>query len=187
MKGMAEEGTRGRLSDRIYKILRIGFGLLFIWASWDKIHNPAAFAEVIYNYRVLPDPLIHPAAIILPWLEMGCGILLVIGRIIGGSLVILNGLLLIFGTVLALSLYRGLDIDCGCFSVGSKGERVAWQALVRDLVLLGLGLSLMISEYKKRSGRYSLSAPGAGGVCNRSPAGPSIRRGGPVQRSGHGA
>jgi uncharacterized membrane protein YphA (DoxX/SURF4 family) len=147
---MVEEGTRGRISIRVYTILRVGFGLLFIWASWGKIQNPAAFAEVIYNYRVLPDPLIHPAALILPWLEMGCGILLVVGKVIGGSLIILNGLLLIFGAALGLSLYRGLDIDCGCFSLGSKGERVAWQALLRDLVLLGLGLSLMISEYKRR-------------------------------------
>jgi uncharacterized membrane protein YphA (DoxX/SURF4 family) len=147
---MVEEGTRGRFSDRVYTILRVGFGLLFIWASWDKIHNPAAFAEVIYNYKVLPDPLIHPVAIIMPWLEMGCGILLVVGQMIGGSLIIANGLLLIFGAALGLSLYRGLDIDCGCFSLGSKGERVAWQALVRDLVLLGLGLSLMVSEYKRR-------------------------------------
>ena len=147
---MVEEGTRGRFSDRIYKILRVLFGLLFIWASWDKILNPAAFAEVLYNYRVLPDLLIRPAAIILPWLEMGGGILLVAGRMTGGSLIILNGLLLIFGAALGLSLYRGLDINCGCFSLGSKGERVAWQSLVRDFVLLGLGLSLMVSAYKRR-------------------------------------
>lgn len=150
---MFEEGTRGRFSDRVYTIIRVLFGLLFIWASWDKILDPAAFARVIYNYRVLPDLLIHPAAIILPWLEMGCGVLLVVGRMTGGSLIILNSLLLIFGAVLGLSLYRGLDIECGCFSLGSKGEKVAWQTLTRDAVLLGLGLSLMLSEYKRRPAR----------------------------------
>jgi uncharacterized membrane protein YphA (DoxX/SURF4 family) len=137
---MDAKGTRSRFSDRVYTILRVLFGLLFIWASWDKILNPAAFAEVLYNYRLLPDLLIHPAAIILPWLEMGCGILLVVGQMTGGSLIILNGLLLIFGATLALSLYRGLDINCGCFSLGSKGERVAWQTLVRDFVFLGFGV-----------------------------------------------
>jgi len=146
---MVEEGTRGRISTRVYTIIRVLFGLLFIWASWDKILDPAAFARVIYNYRVLPDLLIHPATIILPWLEMGCGVLLVVGRMTGGSLIILNSLLLIFGAVLGLSLYRGLDIECGCFSLGSKGEKVAWQTLTRDAVLLGLGLSLMVSEYKR--------------------------------------
>lgn len=150
---MVEEGTRGRFSDRVYTIIRVLFGLLFIWASWDKILDPAAFARVIYNYRVLPDLLIHPSAIILPWLEMGCGVLLVVGRMTGGSLIILNSLLLIFGVVLGLGLYRGLDIECGCFSLGSKGEKVAWQTLTRDAVLLGLGLSLMLSEYKRRPAR----------------------------------
>jgi len=147
---MNAKETRPRLSDRVYTILRVLFGLLFVWASWDKILHPAAFAEVIHNYRILPDLLIHPAAIILPWLEMGCGILLVIGQMTGGGLIILNGLLLIFGAVLGLSLYRGLDINCGCFSLGAKGERVAWETLVRDFVLLGLGLSLMLSAYKRR-------------------------------------
>lgn len=150
---MVVEETRGRFSDRVYTIIRVLFGLLFIWASWDKILDPAAFARVIYNYRVLPDLLIHPSAIILPWLEMGCGVLLVVGRMTGGSLVILNSLLLIFGAVLGLGLYRGLDIECGCFSLGSKGEKVAWQTLTRDAVLLGLGLSLMLSEYKRRPAR----------------------------------
>jgi hypothetical protein len=150
---MVVEETRGRFSDRVYTIIRVLFGLLFIWASWDKILDPAAFAQVIYNYRVLPDLLIHPSAIILPWLEMGCGVLLVVGRMTGGSLVILNSLLLIFGAVLGLGLYRGLDIECGCFSLGSKGEKVAWQTLTRDAVLLGLGLSLMLSEYKRRPAR----------------------------------
>ncbi len=150
---MVVEETRGRFSDRVYTIIRVLFGLLFIWASWDKILDPAAFARVIYNYRVLPDLLIHPSAIILPWLEMGCGVLLVVGRMTGGSLVILNSLLLIFGAVLGLSLYRGLDIKCGCFSLGSKGEKVAWQTLTRDAVFLGLGLSLMLSEYKRRPAR----------------------------------
>jgi hypothetical protein len=152
---MGAKGTHSRFSDRVYTILRVLFGLLFIWASWDKILHPAAFAQVIYNYRVLPDLLIHPAAIILPWLEMGCGILLVVGRVTGGGLIILNGLLLIFGAALGVSLYRGLDINCGCFSLGAKGERVAWQTLARDLVLLGLGLSLMLSAYKKRLTRWS--------------------------------
>ena len=147
---MVAKGTRSRFSDRVYTTLRMLFGLLFIWASWDKVLNPAAFAEVIYNYRLLPDLLIHPAAIILPWLEMGCGILLVVGQMTGGSLIILNGLLLIFGATLGLSLYRGLDINCGCFSLGSKGERVAWQTLVRDFVFLGFGLSLMLSAYRRR-------------------------------------
>ena len=150
---MVEEGMRGRFSDRVYTIIRVLFGLLFIWASWDKILDPAAFARVIYNYRVLPDLLIHPSAIILPWLEMGCGVLLVVGRMTGGSLIILNSLLLIFGAVLGLSLYRGLDIECGCFSLGAKGEKVAWRTLTRDAVLLGLGLSLMLSEYKRKPAR----------------------------------
>jgi uncharacterized membrane protein YphA (DoxX/SURF4 family) len=147
---MDAEATSKHISNRVYTVLRVGFGLLFIWASWDKILHPAAFAQVIYNYRLLPDVLIHPAAIILPWMEMGCGILLVVGQMVGGSLIILDSLLLIFGAALGLSLFRGLDIHCGCFSLGSKGERVAWQTLIRDLVLLGLGLSLMMSEYKKQ-------------------------------------
>ena len=40
-------------------LLRLLLGVIFVYASFDKILRPAAFAEIIYNYQILPDPLIN--------------------------------------------------------------------------------------------------------------------------------
>jgi uncharacterized membrane protein YphA (DoxX/SURF4 family) len=58
-------------------LLRLFLGAIFVYASFDKILRPAAFAEIIYNYQILPDPLINIASIFLPWLELLLGLLLI--------------------------------------------------------------------------------------------------------------
>ena len=137
----------------LYVVFRLAFGAVFVWASWDKLLYPQAFADVISNYKILPGFLINPVAVILPWTEMVCGVSLVVGFVRGGSLLTLNGLLLIFLMALALSLYRGLDISCGCFSLGQDGEKIALETLARDAVLLIFGIWLGFLEFKRSSSR----------------------------------
>ena len=50
-------------------MIRLVLGFLFLYASLDKILLPSKFAEVIYNYRILPVELLNICAIIVPWLE----------------------------------------------------------------------------------------------------------------------
>ena len=38
-------------------VLRVALGVVFIWASWEKILKPAEFATVIDNYRLLPTSM----------------------------------------------------------------------------------------------------------------------------------
>jgi len=62
--------------------LGIGLGGVFVYASLDKIAQPAEFAKIIYHYRILgPDfdtgPLMaNLLAVTLPWLELVAGLLL---------------------------------------------------------------------------------------------------------------
>ena len=61
-------------------ILRIILGVLFIFAGATKIGNPAAFADDINNYRMLPYILVSLMAVVLPWIEIIAGLLLVFGK-----------------------------------------------------------------------------------------------------------
>lgn len=69
----------GSGSKVIMLAARLILGGVFVFASVDKILHPAAFADAVYNYQILPDSLINVAAIILPWLELVLGSLLIIG------------------------------------------------------------------------------------------------------------
>lgn len=128
-----------------------GDGLLFLWierlsrwflagimlfAAVPKLSDPAAFAEVIGAYGLLPGFLLLPVAVLLPLVEIVASILLLKGS--GSGLWISAMLILLFIAVLSYGIWLGLDIDCGCFGpedIESKAFSNLRTALARDLLL----------------------------------------------------
>jgi len=125
-------------------------GLVFIWASWDKLLDPEAFAQVVDNYKVLPPFMVNLVAVILPWTEMICGLLLIVGFLTRGSALIIDALLLIFIIALGYNLYRGLDISCGCFTSAPEAGNPTLHTLIRDIALLIPGLWLLLYQPKRK-------------------------------------
>jgi uncharacterized membrane protein YphA (DoxX/SURF4 family) len=117
---------------------RFFFGLVFVYAGAAKIAGAPAFANDIFQYQLLSDWLIYPAALFLPWLEAVCGLCLWAGACKRGAAALCNVLLAVFMLALAINLWRGHDVACGCF--GNAGSADAKAALIRDGVLLALGL-----------------------------------------------
>lgn len=133
--------------------LRLSLGGIFIMASVDKILHPGAFAEIVHNYRVLPDGLVNLAAIILPWFEACLGVLLLVGVWLPGAVLFANLLLVIFFGTLVFNAARGINVYCGCFSTSAAPgvPSPAWY-IIRDAVFLLLGGTLLFQVFpKKRS------------------------------------
>ncbi len=137
--------TRSRLRGAVI-IPRIILGVVFVWASFDKLLDPKGFAEIIYNYKILPPQMVNLAAVVLPWIELVCGILLITGFLCRGSALILNCLLIVFIVSLGSALYQGLDIRCGCFTLSPEADRIAVIDLIINGVLFMLGLWVLFSE-----------------------------------------
>lgn len=133
----------------IHLLVRTALGALFIWASWDKIWHPADFRAIVSNYSILPDAAVNMAALVLPWIELVGGLLLLGGRLVPGAVLILDGLLFIFILAGGFNLYRGLDINCGCFSVAPDAGGEAWLNLIRNSLLLAAGLWLLVYTVKQ--------------------------------------
>jgi hypothetical protein len=114
-------------------LTRLVMAGIFIYASIDKIAHPAAFANDVYNYQILPDAVINLTALVLPWLELFLGLCLLAGTWLPGAVLTANGLLVVFLAALVFNLARGLDINCGCFSTGSEAPAMStgWY-LLRD-------------------------------------------------------
>jgi len=122
--------------------IRLILGITFIWASIDKIANPGGFALSIYNYRMLPHETINFMAIVMPWLELVTGILIIVGVLMRGSALWIGVMLMVFIIALSSALARGLDIDCGCFSV-EGGHGVDTGLLIRDILMFFGALIVM--------------------------------------------
>jgi uncharacterized membrane protein YphA (DoxX/SURF4 family) len=143
---------------------RLLLGGLFVYASFDKILHPAAFAEAVYNYQILPDALLNLTAILLPWLELSTGLFLISGLWLRGAVFTCNALLALFFAALAFNFARGLDIDCGCFaaSAGASAGGSMVLYLLRDAFFLAVGFIMLFSSFRldrrgarKGDGRHS--------------------------------
>jgi len=125
-----------------YTGARIALGVVFVFASYDKILHPEAFAEAVFNYQLLPDFLINLTAIVLPWVELMLGLFLLIGIWIPGAAALSTLLLTTFMAAILFNFARGLDISCGCFSTSpSEGSMAIW-TILRDVVFLLMAVYL---------------------------------------------
>jgi uncharacterized membrane protein YphA (DoxX/SURF4 family) len=137
-------------------LVRWGLGLVFVVASIDKIAHPDVFAESILAYRLAPEALVNVFALIVPWLELVCGVFLLGGVYVRPSSVIVSTMLVVFMAAMVLAIVRGLKIDCGCFGVGRATE-VGWTRVGEDLIMLAAGVYLLVvPEASEESGVSTL-------------------------------
>jgi len=138
----------GLFARLAYHVVRLALGAIFVYASIDKIRHPAAFAEAIANYRILPDALVNPTAVILPWLEVVIGALLMGGVWMPGAAVLATVLLTVFEGAFIFNIVRGLNVYCGCFaSTGEVLHGNAWY-LARDSLFLAAALYLLVTIFR---------------------------------------
>jgi uncharacterized membrane protein YphA (DoxX/SURF4 family) len=126
-------------------------GLIFVYASYNKILAPSAFAKIIYGYGLFPAMFINLIAITVPFLELFAGLALIIGLYPRSAALIVNAMLLIFISALSINLIRGHEFDCGCFSINSiSQEAFAGSLIFRDFLVLALGLHVFFYRNSRR-------------------------------------
>lgn len=141
--------------------LRWLVGGLFATAGTLKALDPAAFVQAIGNYQLLPQAAAVALAFYLPWLEIFCGLSLVLKRLQTGALALLGGLTLVFIAALLSAWGRGLNIECGCFGAGDGAAHYG-TALGRDFVLLA-ALGWLWRRQKDGLSMTSNAGPKTGG------------------------
>jgi len=127
--------------------VQIALGLFFVAAALPKLADPPSFAHMIYNYRIAPGPLVNLSALVLPWLELLCGVALLLGIWSRTAALVVGGLLVVFTAAVSLNLIRGHAVECGCFDVRDAGKSVEERfADMRMLVVRDAGMLLMVAQ-----------------------------------------
>lgn len=122
-------------------------GLVFVIAALAKIADPPGFAKSIWFYRLVPAWTLHPAALLLPWLELLCGLALCLGFWKRAAAAWIATLLLVFIAALSINLVRGNPVDCGCFGNDSSSRTVEERLVdMRWTILRDLGLLLLAAQ-----------------------------------------
>ena len=134
---------------------RLVLGAVFIAAALPKLADPPGFTRALWNYLLFPDWSLAPMALVVPWLELLCGLALVSGFWVRPAAGWLGLMLLAFVAALSINLARHHPVDCGCFGSHagpprSDAERMAalrWD-IVRDLGLLVLAAHILAATRK---------------------------------------
>lgn len=117
-------------------------GGIFVFAGILKVLDPLQFANDIDNFHLLPWALSVRLAFYLPWLEIICGLALILRRLRTGALAILAALTLVFIGALVSARVRGLDIKCGCFGRAIDNMGFASHLLMNLVILAAIALIL---------------------------------------------
>lgn len=135
--------------------VQIGLGAIFAVAALPKIADPPSFAHMIYNYRLVPGPLVNAFALVMPWVELLAGLALILGVWRREAAVLVGLLLLVFIAAIAFDLARGHAVDCGCFDVHAAGKSreeqlsdMRW-VLVRDAAMLLMVAQVLVASRKE--------------------------------------
>jgi putative oxidoreductase len=125
-------------------LLRLYIGGIFIYAGMSKVHYPGEFAENLAAYQMLPYWAVNIAAVVLPWAEIICGLLLIVGLKSRVAASVIGLLLLIFTVGILMNLLKGTPINCGCFD--SVGAQISWKDVFRDLGWFALTMQIFIFD-----------------------------------------
>lgn len=136
-------------------LARLILGAVLLVAGALKIPNLPKSAMAVRAYEMLPIPIANFLGYTLPWIEIGLGLLLIVGVTvkISGAL----GALTMLAFIIAISQAwaRGLSIDCGCFGGGGTidpEDTKYLSEIIRDIGLMALGIFLYL--YPK--GRFAI-------------------------------
>jgi len=148
-------GEPGRIYFILFHGLRLFLGVVFLYAGFVKILQPAAFAEAVYSYQIMPAALVNLTALVLPWIEIVAGLCLTAGVWLPGAVSLSTSLLGVFIGALVFNLIRGLDVHCGCFSAAITHGPADMLTIARDLFFLVASLYLAVFVFL--NGGYSRS------------------------------
>ena len=132
-------------------ICRLVLGIIFIYASYDKILDPASFSKNIHNFHITPTAVENLAALIIPWLEFIIGVFLIFGLFLEGTTSIVIVLLIFFIVILSQAVFRGIDVHCGCFKLESNPGTTDFRIelikrIVEDIFYLGMAFIVRLKE-----------------------------------------
>lgn len=136
-------------------LARVVVGGTLFAAGALKVGNLQKSAMAVRAYELLPVSLANFIGYALPWIEIGVGLLLILGVATKTVAVIGAINMLVFIIAIAQAWARGLSIDCGCFGGGGSVDPEDTKYLseiIRDLGLFALGIYLYL--YPK--GRFAL-------------------------------
>lgn len=152
-----------RILDTPTLLARWFLGGLFIYMGMSKALHPVEFLKLVHQYQLTDSSFVlNFIAGALPWFEVFCGVLLILGVAVRGSALLLVLMLVPFTIVVlrrALAIHTlqsiplcAVKFDCGC----GNGEVWICRKLAENCGLILLAAWLLAGRGRQLSLRYQL-------------------------------
>jgi putative oxidoreductase len=143
-------------------------GAVFIYMGINKVVHPVEFLKLVKQYELVSGPpWLNLIAAMLPWFEIFCGLLLLLGVAVRGASLNLLLMLVPFTVLIARramdlsktsgAAFTDIKFDCGC----GGGEVVIWQKLIENSALILLAILLVTRRENLFCLRFNLISPGS--------------------------
>lgn len=135
-------------------LARLVLGGVFVVAGAFKVDDPDASVRAVQAYRLLPTGVAEVVGYTLPAVEIGIGLLLLVGLMTRIAAVAALVLLVAFVIGVSSAWARGLSIDCGCFGGGGEvapGATKYVEELIRDAGLMLAAIYLILRPQTRLS------------------------------------
>ncbi len=121
---------------------------VFITACIHKLMVPESFAVDIATYQFLPLVFINPLAIVLPYVELGTGVMLVTGTKARSAALMVCGMMVMFMIALSHALIHDLNISCGCFAsnAAAASDPISPLTMLRDTAWLLIAVYVVVFD-----------------------------------------
>jgi uncharacterized membrane protein YphA (DoxX/SURF4 family) len=148
------------VSESISLASRLLVAGVFLYASYDKVWDPANFARSVGTYDLLPLWAVQSVSVVLAWLEILVGSLLLLGWRTRAAALWASGLLTFFTSLMLYAGFTGAGFDCGCFPGGgdAAAHQAGYEGALRDFLFLSPALWVVW-----RPGRWLALSPQANG------------------------
>jgi uncharacterized membrane protein YphA (DoxX/SURF4 family) len=128
----------------------IPLGLWLFASGVTKLFSPGDFLRAILDYDLLAPSLAWTSAMLLPFVEIVCGLCLIASRTRPSAALLASVLGLVFVFAQVQAKVRGLDIACGCFELLGR-EPIGPKSIARAAILALWSLAIALASLRDRS------------------------------------
>ncbi|GBD89510.1 thiol-disulfide oxidoreductase ResA [bacterium BMS3Abin04] len=138
--------SSGRNKNRIkllFVILRITFGLIFIFSSIIKLTDLQSFEKALASFNLLDTSLLPITIYAIPLIELLLGLAMVFSFKTNVVSQIITFMLALFTAVVIAKIFEGAEISCGCFGELSNNNIDSF-TVIRNVFLMIWGILITI-------------------------------------------
>jgi putative oxidoreductase len=130
-------------------IFRLLLAAIFLLSSLGKLVDIERYSvDAVYNFGILPMFLARPFGLVMPFIELLCGLGLLFGVLTRLSALGVALMSLAFFIAKAIVLSQGRTIECGCF--GAVVDTLASVTIFMDIPMFILALAVMLAPSSAR-------------------------------------